>query len=287
VKYLELSQRPKSLFCLRICQKLALLVAFTLTLLCHPQAFPETLNCDESVNPIGADDSPNRSYFAELLKRGKDASLEDFMKLWYPDKKEREDLDPGLEFCPNAETTACAYAVTTDTVYSWGPASKVKALEKNLVDNGDWDVDPNPGHLLDSIFTAVGSYAYGPVPVRFKIDPVQKSVFRLRIDHLLLGGKTIESWSYGTPEHYDEIVRDYLRFKSDKPWIGYVGNGHELFWDGGQDGHPVTQDNLKASMLEMVRMILNHEGRIYFAGGQCRNRALHFKTVFPTYINPF
>ncbi|MGZ3713569.1 MAG: hypothetical protein ACXVBE_17520, partial [Bdellovibrionota bacterium] len=39
--------------------------------------------CEEKFGPISANDSPEKKHFAELLEKGLDASLEEFLHLWY------------------------------------------------------------------------------------------------------------------------------------------------------------------------------------------------------------
>jgi hypothetical protein len=53
------------------------------------------------------------------------------------------------------------------------------------------------------------------------------------------------------------------------------------------DGHTWSEGTLKASLLQMIQMILNGEGRIYYSSGACRNRQNEFSMAFPTYIDPF
>lgn len=270
----------------------------------------ESLNCDQPFDAIRADASPNIAYFNELLHRGIAAPLSDFMRLWYPKREGSAERDPTIELCISSRASCelkmevgKSYSaddflrlpqVHLDTVYSWGPAVKLTNIQKALPDNGVWSGPVNPGHTLDTLFSAIGSYGYGLIPVRIRLSPKpgQMSV-SVRSDYEIEDGNEIESWSYGTPEHYDEIVRDYLRFKSGAPWVGYSasadddeGNHMQLFF-AGLDGHDFSEKALKSSLLEMIRMILNGEGRIHYAHGTCRNRRLAFETRYPTYINPF
>jgi hypothetical protein len=249
-------------------------------------------DCQEPFGPATADLSPNRPYFEKLLAQGPDAPLDSFMRLWYPDRKGVSTYDSLFEACLSSHSK-CGGHIQIDTVYSWGPLAKIKSLESRMRDGGEWHGNPNPGHRLDTLASPLGSYGYGIVPVRIRLSPIpawMEVVLRLDYDYVV--GDEIESWSYGTPEHYDEIVRDYLRFKSGEPWIGYMptADDHDndrLFFESSLDGHAFNPDALKNSLREMIRMVLNGEGRIYYAKGQCRNRSLEFQTRFPTYFNPF
>lgn len=283
-----------------------------IALLCQSPAFasdsgapPQStdIDCSQPFGPILADDSPNLAYFQALAQRGKDAPLEDFMKFWYPDQKTETPNLTFLKQCKDNSSACETTRINVDTFYSWGPEAKLKNMQATLPDGGVWEGNPNPGYTLDTLFTAIGSYGYGLIPVRIRAKARSVPVNYLGGDQNFESAREIESWSFGTPEHYDEIVRDYQRYKSGGLWVGYFAvhtwdgykMGHspdddifrdELFMKDILDGHYFSEENLKASMLKMVQMILNGEGRIYYAKGQCRNRKLEFETGLPTYINP-
>ncbi len=165
-----------------------------------------------------------------------------------------------------------------------------------MPDNGLWHGPPNPGHDLYTTISAVGSYGYGLIPVRIKLRP---GVYGSPSEYDIQNSNVVESWSFGTPEHYDEIIRDIQRSESKKPWIGYWHSywalssipggppGDKLFFTLPLDGHDFTEENLKTALLDVIQTILNGDGRIYYAEGTCRNRKREFETRFPTYINPF
>lgn len=274
-------------------------------------------SCNEPFGPISADDSPNKSYFKDLLKRGESAPIDDFMKLWYPDQHAGADTEAFFNQCqqepfkgfrwisPDQGLGPCA----PDTLYSWGPKAKLVSIRNTLQDNKVWKGPANPGRLLFTTFSAIGTFGYGLIPIRFKIKPstqfawehpddgntVQYFGFSVQQDYVIHDAAVIESWSFGTPEHYDEIVRDYLRFKSGQSWIGYIpyeANVGATFFGKRSlfiriDSHDFTEDGLRAALLEMIRMILNREGRIYYSKNSCRNRKFEFETRNATYVNPF
>ena len=163
---------------------------------------------------------------------------------------------------------------------------------------GAWSGKPNPIVPKGALYTSmspVATYMYGEVPIRIKIRPKtsfvvdvfcdeetpHKPCYRNLIyqDFTIYDANVIESWSFGTAEHYDEIVRDILRISSGKRGIGYTqkapyGSGlNRLFSFGGFDGHRSDEESLKKVLLEMIRMILNNEGRIYYSDGACQPRS--------------
>jgi hypothetical protein len=267
--------------------------------------------CHEAGGPVLANDSPNRAYFQDLLARGTSAPLQDFLRLWYPGRPGSVDTESAAAAC-RAEESATVTVMSNgangwtgmtsaipveerkcfyDTIYSWGSKAKLTTLQGTLADNEMWKGPPNPGRMLDGAVSAVGSHGYGDVPVRLKLRP---GVFPPPTEYTIQTGNEVESWSFGAPEHYDEIVRDVLRFQSKKPWVGYWVTGSidgtkedKIFFSTNLDGHDFTEENLKKSLLEMISMVLKGEGRIYYAPGICRNRKLEFETRFPNYMDPF
>jgi hypothetical protein len=220
------------------------------------------------------------------------APLSDFMRLWFPNRKQVSirEIESNYKKCVYDECSG-------DTAYSWGPPEKLKAIQATLLDHEAWNGNPNPGHSLYTAFTAVGAYAYGSVPIRFKLKA--DSGVSLHSEIQSQEANEIESWSFGMPEHYDEIVRDFLRFKSKKLWRGYwatsdfsvvpkwTGTDNSLFFKFPLDEHEWSEDKLKTALLVMIKTILRGEGRIYYAKNACRNRKTAFETRLPTFINPF
>jgi hypothetical protein len=124
--------------------------------------------------------------------------------------------------------------------YSWGPPKKVENIRKIIGDGQTWNGPPNGnagvgnGRVWATI-SPVSTYSYGLVPIRFKFKPktrfsenqeksgtVQDNYHGLE-DFIIYDSSVIESWSYGTPEHYDEIIKDILRISSGKRAIAYLG----------------------------------------------------------------
>lgn len=246
-------------------------------------------DCDESSAPTGGKDSPNLSKFIQLSRLGDHATLKDYLVFWYPKKTGVAVTDADLASCINRPWPDYC---PIDTVYSWGSRTKLATLERFMPDHRIWK--SGPGFVVNTLFSAVGSYGYGIIPVRFKLNSSAYRVFP-QTESGIRNSAEVESWSFGTPEHYDEIVRDLKRWKSGRPWFGYdaldeeqdiSGKQNSLFFEGEVDGHRFTEEILKKSLAEMVRMILRGEGRVYYAANVCRNRKKAFETKFPTYLNP-
>lgn len=101
----------------------------------------------------------------------------------------------------------------------------------------------------------------------------------------------VSTYSYGTPQHYDEIVRDIIQISSGQRALGNKagepsGQGlSRLYNDGLSEVNQQDETELKKVLLEMIKMILNKEGRIFYAKGSCRNKNSHFDTQRPTYFD--
>ncbi len=288
----------------------------------NPKIKNPSIDCDEKSTPIQAENSPNLDHFIKLLKSGMKAPLKDFLKLWYPERKrigkkgdendtilkcQQNKAQPGYTTSGGAIPEPCA----PDVLYSWGPKEKVETLAEAMSDGKKWRGSPNPkakvrSGILFASNSAVSTYMYGPVGVRIKLKPktpfpvlefggVERAVgYRDSYyqDFGISDSSVIESWSYGTPEHYDEIVRDLQRISSGKAATLYRAaplnsTGLSRIYDIGPiDSRDNNETTLKANLLEMIRMILAGEGRIHYSKGACRNRAEHFLTDKPSYINP-
>jgi hypothetical protein len=126
-----------------------------------------------------------------------------------------------------------------DTLYTWGPAKKVAALEQEMGESNWW--------LQQTLFTTatpVATFNYGQYPIRIKLkknvnfkiirgdstagNPLQGDcnhmsdeqmlntvlvrVFNdgdeVGLEYVLCSAGPIHSWSFGTRKHYDEMVRE-------------------------------------------------------------------------------
>lgn len=276
-------------------------------------------NCSENTSKISGIDSPSYNYFQHLLKRGERAPLKDFLKFWYPEKDIRDDEATYFFQCQNRPYGPLVNVsnydfnqqlnseCSPDVLYSWGSLIKLNSMSTGLKNGLPWEGSPNPGR--DNLYTSLtpySTYAYGPYQVRLKIKP--EVIYKTRNDHdeagvinvrttvfqefVLNDASVIDSWSFGTPEQYDEIVRDILRIKSGKRAQMYYTYEEPHGWGIGRifgnlaDGVDDSEKTLKKNLLEHIRLIINGEGQINFTAGSCQNRKLHFATNKPTYFNP-
>ncbi len=270
-------------------------------------ALKNSSNCNQPDQPITADDSPSKQYFQELLKKGMSAPIEDFLHLWYAnhDNPTKEtyffSCEPASWTPLNLGKPGCQ----PDVLYSWGPQTKLMTIETSLKNDGKWTGNPNSrSNGVWATISPVSTYSYGLVPIRFKIKPGTSYlasygttsgvsyVSGILEDFIIGDASVIESYSYGTPEHYDEIIKDIRQLSSGKRAIMYVNNRGEMgngmarvYAAGVPERGPQDETQLKTVLLEMIRMILNGEGRIVYAKGACHNRAQHFASDKPTYFN--
>ena len=296
----------------------SILIALVL-MLALPAAHGADTDCNQSGENLGADDSPNLQYFKDLLARGQAAPIQDFLKLWYPDRAQEIDGAYFLEDCQNPNQNhnlkmvdgKVPDACKPDTLYSWQPWSHVQGTLAALSPNSAWSGAPRKA--LDNTvwvtISAVSTYSYGSTLMRFKIKPAANYADsfastdtdigypeNLLQDMVIDGAAVIESYSYGTPEIYDEIVRDTLRIASGKPartYAEWIGRGKDatgmdrVYGAGVSERTDQTETLLKSRLLQLIDSIVNHEGRIIYAQGACQNRRLHYATKHPTYINPY
>ena len=213
--------------------------------------------CDENTGAIGAEDSSNFSKFQALDAKGEYVALQDLLILWYPQR--HKDYDDAYFFKCESQ-----------------PWAGLHLNEQLLVPAG---CDP------DVLYTWGGHSKLNFIEQAYGSD----NSWLVEFD--FSNFQVVESWSYGTPEHYDEIVRDIQRISSGARALGYLaaepaGSGINRVYNAGI-GEFGQQDEatLKRNLLSMVHMILNHQGHIYFNHGVCKNRKAHFETERPTYFN--
>lgn len=237
--------------------------AFGVDLSCELNPFTELENIKEVVRRIPtqcSEEKPkkipadSKVYFEELLKLGKAAPIEKFLKLWDKDRPSFED-DPYFFEC---EKKAWSYMSKTkffglskmmvnkckpDVLYSWGSEAKKENIFKTLTDGELWSGPANPHKqmaefsskkgtpVLYMALTPASTYGYGSNLMRIKIKketPFRSQKYnanngeigfwkdQLAQDFTLTDSSVIESISSGTAEIYDEVIRDLLRIKSNK-----------------------------------------------------------------------
>lgn len=282
-----------------------------------------TVNCSEKSGPLSVDDSPTKKQFEDILKNPDKYGFYDLLRLWYP-QKQGSTQETYFFKCQRTPWSGLSYTpgsflsdqCTPDVVYSWGPLAKLQNIQANAPDGAEWSglLNPTPAAIRSNFpvvyatLSPVATYQYGLIPIRMKLKSDVKimGVKDLKVrrhemsyydwggnDFFISHGIALDNWSFGTAEHYDEIVRDIRNFITSDKGIAYdtknpTGRGIDRIfnvkaWDGNTPGEQV----LRRSLLEMIRMILKKEGRIYYQKDSCRNREIVFRTTKPSYINPF
>jgi hypothetical protein len=207
-------------------------------------------------------------------------------------------------------------ACIPDTFYSWGDFDKIAWYKQNMGD-GKWI-----GELERPLFTTqspVGTFAYGNVSMRIKIKATTKvkyiegsgrcevltkkekqDTMLIRyftasgdnnytgVDYIFCSTGPIESWSFGTRAHYDEIVRDYVWIENHnfKDYELYIKDGGvDKFIGLNIDAHDFTEEKLQGN-LNLHRQMANlRAGKVFYAPGADQNPDSHFMTRKPIYYN--
>jgi hypothetical protein len=284
--------------------------------LATPPPLNAMIKCDELATVSTGSDSPNYQYFKDLLARGSDAPLADFLKLWYPDRGDGTNLDSPFFACESEALGAFTQpgdnqvpaTCRPDVLYSWGTVQK-SHLTRHHPDGTEWtgpvttyNMAIANGTVFASI-SAVSTFGYGDTLMRFKIKPGTPFNFQqfgasagevsvrtyIYHDFAISDSAVLESISVGTPEIYDEIIRDILRYQSGKRVSVYVSNqeaGIERLYAQAEDGNDQSELHLKRNLIEIIREITSGEGQVVYAKGSCRNRSRKFSTAYPNYIEP-
>lgn len=280
------------------------------------------------VDPEKKNSSPNLEYFKQLHAKGMAASIDEFLKFW--DESEKEfDQDPAFFRCQEkAFGTMKKNLVKVkgrkhlpkdcrpDVLYSWAEVVKLQNISKHLPDGQKWQGSANPfknPEYGDKYFetalylaqTPAMTFGYGTVLMRFKIKkevPFIADIDRPKTgevdyttmdempDFTFTDSSVVESWSYGTTEIYDEIVRDLIRLKSNKRAQTYGGmlekDGLEKMYIGSIDQKEFDEKTLKRNLLNLIDMILKDQGKVIYQKGSCRSRSEHYRTNQKTWFNP-
>lgn len=215
-----------------------------------------------------------------------------------------------------------------DTLYSWGGTDKLKWYADTLKDGSAW-----PEKLPRALFTshsAAGSFGYGQVPLRFKIKPHVKIKLAYNLagftcadhvnsgfiksedlkttiigrvnnrsdgfsfmEYIICSANVIESWSYVSKEHFDEILKDYnwMTTKDFKDWDAYSKrSGKDDFVGNNVDANELGTDfrpEAYAHRMSFLRFLTeNSFGQVSAPAGAADAKAKHFQTAKPIYFNP-
>jgi hypothetical protein len=210
-------------------------------------------------------------------------------------------------------------ACVPDTFYSWGGAEKLDWFRTHLGDRKAWIKNlPRP---LFTTQSPVATFAYGPIALRIKIKPGTKTRFLdedyageycdslnetekqntlvLRfivtarsgtaLDYIFCSTGPIESWSYGTRAHYDEVVNElsWIKTHDAKDYELYFKMaGEDSLFDTGLDGKDFSEEVLTSNLQQFYSFAASNRGRIYYNTGVPKEEAGHFKTAHPSYFNP-
>lgn len=290
---------------------------------------------------------PLYSKFKKIYDKGEEAKLEDFLFLW-DESLENKNVEAYFFDCQSEpwgkigkpqrvnDVNYLSQSCKPDTLYSWGPIEKVENIKKNLPPNEEWRGDPNkrewkgPGTFM--ALTPIQTYGYGDVVVRFKIKdqtPVSMSPQHVTLsknkeervgvrarwddsyqDYTIETASFVESFSYGTPQIYDELVLDIKRYQSKKRaqmygtsklfhmafsdnMKGKMKNnqpleefGLDLIKNANYDFYDFSEEVLIKRLRLLLGMILNGQGGVYFQKGVCANIDQHYQTNKQTYFNP-
>jgi len=263
--------------------------------------------------------SPNIDYFRWILSKGMNATLDELLVLWQP-KDRLQQVDTYFLHCRNPrywnrpvqldEQGRLIERCVPDVLYSWGSEAKLREIMQRIGALERWETKFNPKHpRVWATISAVGSFSYGLIPIRIKfkketiflntLSPrYPKSTVSINTsypmnDFIINSPESIDSWSYGTAELYDEIVKDLRRILREpaKGYIAYFdylsyyfgGKQNPLFTTTERDIAPRTA--LKQSLLMLVKQVLNNEGQVFFRPGSCQSRIEHYRTDKPTYFN--
>lgn len=297
-------------------------------------------DCKDS-QVIDVSGHPQYKKFLQVYQKGDKAQLSDYLLLW--DKSNENKIDKPYFFSCQSNPWGVVdrgqmvdrtkYVVDEckpDVLYSWGPQSKLNNIKKNLPTNKEWRGDPNSREGVNSMglfmaLTPAQTFGYGDVLVRLKLKretPValwgyhvagstedERIGVRARngdsyVDYTLDKASYIESYSYGTPEIYDELVLDVQRFMSKKraqayptgaalsrvskakTWKELEERGIKNLTGHNIDNFDFSQKELEDRFRKLLAMIIEKKGAVHFQKGVCQSVKKHYETDKPTYFNP-
>jgi hypothetical protein len=213
-----------------------------------------------------------------------------------------------------------------DTLYTWEGPRTLAMLKSEAGDEKPW-----AKYFDKEIFShinPVATFGYGPMAFRYKLKPgtqfylytdnqistdgdglceqlkvaQQENTIVVRawkndstsgVDYLICSPQVIESWSYDTKTHYDEIIAslnwNFDQTKTDATvnnWIPYtITSGTADFFDSGLDSRDWSRDYLLKNLTKMRADAQSTGGNITYAAGVPHISANHYKTTRPIYWN--
>jgi hypothetical protein len=229
---------------------------------------------------------------------------------WKDKRKNKSDLAKCIS--GNQSFNMLVKECRTDTLYSWGDETKLNVLA-GLIGKGAW-------LPIQTIFASRGPIStveYGPIQIRVKLRKgivftptgfgcagVNAGNVGIRTDGTfsdwtICSPDAIHSWSVFMPEHYDEIIQEYMNYKNIKrtgaPMLGNIEvyapsrQAGDIFFGGTIDGRGVySEDTLKGQLAVFLKGIKASKGKIFYnpqLPAAEKTREAHFSTDFPTHFN--
>jgi hypothetical protein len=208
-----------------------------------------------------------------------------------------------------------------DTLYSWGFRGKLQEFKSLMTANRRWDQAFS--QMLFAHINPIATFAYGDVALRMKLKPGTKFLYygadQLQfnqycsqllnadtisntvivrawshqgvtgVDYILCSTEPVESWSYDTKKHYDEIVASQLwnnNVSTTQGWVPYAKAGYSAeYFDCGLDNEDWSQAHLLKNLSVMQSKAEEGQGQILFAEGVPHSPSRHFSTNRPIYWN--
>lgn len=202
-----------------------------------------------------------------------------------------------------------------DTLYSWGAQDKIDFL-KVALGKENWK------EVFRTVYAArspLSTFGYGPIPIRIKLKSspelfsgpawlsrdwcesqatqlTMKVYFNRRDDYSdwsFCNSQVIHSWSYGTPEHYDEVIRELAFFDTKKDrldefdFYAFEQASVKTVFGVTVDYHLFTREKLTESMIAW-QALAEQGGLIFYSPSlpeSEKTRDAHFKTEHPVYFN--
>ncbi len=256
--------------------------------------------------PTSATQSPRFEYFRKVLAKGEKANIRELLQFWSPQKHQLISPSATLIQCQEKPWGALrsntvgdiAPDCRPDVLFSWGSLDKLRSVANTLLEGHRWIGNPNPGgHSgIYATISPAATFNYGPIAIRIKlksgtafrnlnqdVPPSMVMYSGLHMNDFLIGdARVIDSWSFGTSDHYDELVEDVLRIESGNGGQGYalrppVGEGlNRLFSLMITERGRADEASLKLALLQMLQMVVNDQGRIVYQRGSCATAQAHF-----------
>jgi hypothetical protein len=221
-----------------------------------------------------------------------------------------------------------------DTLYSWGNIGKTKAILSQIGKSQVWPETLSRELWLTQFPTA--TYFYGDSAIRIKIKkgvkfkngvsfcPNQKKLSKMSqkqksdflntvtyrvqpnplgylVEYVICSPHVIESWSYDTPEFYNELLREIswinskekteynfgsYAYRNGKPMIrpNIKSEPFHPRWEG-VDGYLFNTLSLYKTVKKLRKKATDGNGEVIFNPDSFSGDSNHFQTKMPIYFN--